>query len=241
MDAPLTQTLLKGATTVHRLDLPCARTGFSPPPCDVHIKFLRSPAGWTLVAHAAAGKPEPLARWLQPHPGVGIVRIPAGLAPKTLRASLAELPTGALEVMEFTKVHHLDLSPDGHACWFVEGTREQVWALLRHLEGGKEAAAREVRCRPVHGPRAEAPISRRQFEMLSTAVALGYYEIPHRLDLRALATRVGISLGSVAELLRRAEGAVLTHYIDSSLMAWPALEEPPAGPPFRSVENLLGR
>jgi predicted DNA binding protein len=68
-------------------------------------------------------------------------------------------------------------------------------------------------------------ISRRQFEALSTAVAMGYYEIPHRIDLRALAKTTGVSLGSISELLRRAEATILTHYVDSNLMGWPLAEE----------------
>lgn len=241
----MTQTFLRGtAATVHRIDLPCERTGFTTPPFDVHIKFLPlSPpqTGWTLLAHAAAGKPDILARWLKPHPGIEDVRVAPGIAPKLLRAKVQELPAAWSLVASYARVHHLDLGPDGHASWFVEGVRDQVWALVQQLDQTSPTpmAPTEIRCRPVHGGRSDAPISRRQFETLATAVALGYYEIPHHLDLRALASRTGISLGSVSELLRRAEAAVLTHYVDSSLMGWPALAEEEAPNPFRSVDNLL--
>ncbi|MFA5944017.1 MAG: helix-turn-helix domain-containing protein, partial [Candidatus Thermoplasmatota archaeon] len=83
----------------------------------------------------------------------------------------------------------------------------------------------EIRCRPVLGGVGTMAISRRQFEALSTAVAMGYYEIPHRIDLRALAKTTGVSLGSISELLRRAEATILTHYVDSNLMGWPLAEE----------------
>ncbi len=241
----MTQTYLKGQeTAVHRIDLPCEQTGFTPPPCDVHLKFLPSPAtgeGWTLLAHAAAGKPDSLARWLKPHPGIADIRIAPGIAPKLLRATAADLPPSWATVASFVKVHHLDLAPDGNAAWFIEGPREQVLGLVRHLEskGPKTLAPGEVRCRPVHIGQRNAAITRRQFEALSTAVALGYYEIPHRLDLRALAARTGLSLGSVSELLRRAEGAVLTHYIDSSLMGWAMPDED--AEPFRPAMNLIPR
>jgi hypothetical protein len=163
-----------------------------------------------------------LAPWLKIQPGIADVRVAAGIAPKTLRATAAALPQAWADVVSFSKVHHLDLAADGHAAWFIEGVREQVWALVQHLELPQaDVAPIEVRCRPVVGGGSDARISRRQHEALSTAVALGYYEIPHRLDLRELATRTGLSLGSISELLRRAEGAILTHYIDSSLMGWP--------------------
>ena len=243
----MAQTYLKGTTAaVHRIDLPCEQTGFSTPPCDVHLKFLPSPTtdeGWTLLAHAAAGKPDALARWLKPHPGITNIRVAPGIAPKLLRASVTELPAGWAVVASFAKVHHLDLSPDGNAAWFIEGVRDQIWALVQHLEsiaGPAPMGATEVRCRPVVGRRS-APITRRQFEALATAVSLGYYEIPHRLDLRALAARTGLSLGSVSELLRRAEGAILTHYIDSSLMGWPIVDEEAANPFRAIVSPMQGR
>lgn len=226
-ESRLTQTYQKGSTaTVHRIDLSCEQTGFTRPPCAVHLKFLPSPAAgetWTLLAQAAAGRPDQLAPWLSPHPGITNVRVAPGLAPKLLRASITALPVQWASVASLVKVHHLNLAPDGNASWFIEGVRDQVLPLVRHLEavaGAKPMRATEVRCRPV-SVGGEAPITRRQFEALSTAVALGYYEIPHRLDLRALAARTGLSVGSVSELLRRAERAILTHHIDSSLMGWP--------------------
>jgi hypothetical protein len=245
----LTQTYLKGTTaTVHRIDLPCEQTGFTTPPFDVHLKFLPSPAdgaGWTLLAHAAAGKPDILARGLEQHPGIEKVRVAPGLAPKLFRASAAVLPAAWEAVASFAKVHHLDLTADGQAAWFIEGVRDQVWALVQHLEATKattaspasKGATPEVRCRPVPGD-GRAALSRRQFEALSTAVAMGYYEIPHRIDLRALAKATGVSLGSVSELLRRAEGAILTHYVDSNLMGWPVSEEDELRP-FRPMVNML--
>lgn len=246
----VTQTFLKGTTpTVHRLDLRCEQTGFSTPPFDVHLKFLPSPiagAGWTLLAHAAAGKPDALARWLPSHAGIANVRVAPGLAPKLLRATAVNLPPEWATVASFARIHHLDLAANGHASWFVEGVRDRIWALVKHLEatgaadakgGAASTSAADIRCRPVHGGRSNAPITRRQFEALSTAVALGYYEIPHRLDLRQLAKRTGLSLGSVSELLRRAEGAILTHYVDSSLMGWPLGDD--EADEFRPMANLL--
>ena len=242
----MTQTYLKGTTaSVHRIDLPCDRTGFTTPPFDVHLKFLPSPAnggGWTLLAHAAAGKPDILARWLGAHPGIEQVRVAPGLAPKLFRATAAALPPAWAAVASFVKVHHLDLSADGQAAWFIEGVRDQVWALVQELDAGRPAdpakPQAEIRCRPVLGPSSQTPISRRQFEALSTAVAMGYYEIPHRIDLRALAAATGVSLGSVSELLRRAEGAILTHYVDSNLMGWPLADEDEMRS-FRPIVGLL--
>ncbi len=241
----MAQTYLRGtAAAVHRVDLPCEQTGFAcPPPFDVHIKFLPNAPpgqGWTLLAHAAAGAPDALARWLAKDPRIAEVRVGPGLAPKLLRATVRALPPLWEAAASFVKVHHLDLAADGSAAWFIEGDRQRVAAFVQDLERRQRVplAATEVRCRPVHERDDKAPISRRQFEVLSMAVAMGYYDIPHRLDLRALAARAGISLGSLSELLRRAEAAVLTHYVDAALMAWPADDDGPPNP-FKPFEELL--
>lgn len=161
----LTQTFLRGtAPTVHRIDLPCERTDFSVPPCDVHIKFLAPRSlgdNWTLWAHAAAGKPDVLARWLSPHSGIEHVRIGPGIAPKQLSAKATTLPPAWTAVTSFAKVLHLNLGADGHASWFVEGVRDQIWALVKHLDSSQAtpSPATEVRCRPVYGS-ANAPPSR---------------------------------------------------------------------------------
>jgi hypothetical protein len=219
----MAHTFLIGvAPTFHRIDLPPERTGFSTPPFDIHIKLIPAPDmedGWTLFGHAAAGKPDMLARWLRAHPGIGEVTVAPGIAPKLLQARVTELPPAWATVASFAKVHHLDLAADGHACWFIEGARDRIAALKQHLDLQQTSLADDVaRFRQVHDSGNDVPISRRQFAVLSAAVALGYYEIPHRVDLRTIARKAGISLGSVAELLRRAEGAVLMRYVDSALM-----------------------
>ena len=241
----MTTTFPRGnpAATAHRLDLPCEATGFTKPPFDVHLKFLppATTGPWTLLAHAAAGKPDALALWLTPHPGIDEVVAVPGIASKVLRAKSASLPPAWADVASFVKIHHLDLAADGSASWFIEGTPERLLALLEHLKAEPRLASVEVRCRPVQDGLREATISRRQFEALATAVSLGYYQIPHHIDLRTLALRTGISLGSVSELLRRAEGTVLTHYVDSVLMRWPLLagDDPLKLP--EPIENLLHR
>lgn len=216
----MTPTPARPGPRLHRIDLPCEQTGFSAPPFDVHIKFLPAPTSgaWTLLAHAAAGRPEPLARWLQTHAGIQQVVVAPGIAPKLLRATTPVLPPAWSQVAAFVKVHHLDLASDGNATWFIEGDPQQVLQLMQHLAATQPVPGKPtVRSRSVQ-PQGPATITRRQFEALSAAVALGYYEIPHRLDLRALAAKTGVSLGSFSELLRRSESAVLSHYVDARLM-----------------------
>ena len=228
----------RGVTTVHRIDVPCESTGFTPPPFDVHLKFLPPAAaeGWTLVAHAAAGRPDALALWLRPHPGIEQVMTAPGIAPKVLRARTRALPSAWAHMAAHVRVHHLDLAPDGTASWFIEGDRARIALLAGQLQASLGGRA-DVRCRAVQGAADGPAVSRRQFEALASAVSMGYYEIPHHIDLRTLASRTSISLGSVSELLRRAERAIITHYVDSRLLNLPPDEDEP----FRPLDNVLRR
>jgi hypothetical protein len=230
----MSQTYLRGTgTTTHRVDLPCDATGLGTPPFEVHLKMFPAGEQWTLVAHAQAGKLERVAKWLRLRLPVEEMRMAPGLAPKVLRARVAAPPPAWATAASFTSVQYLELAPDGHASWFVDGSREQVQAWLASIE--PDAV---IRCRPVATTPGDAHITRRQFQVLSVAVALGYYEVPHCLDLRTLASRVGISLGSVSELLRRGEAAVITNYVDSSVLKSPALADETTP---RLVENLLAK
>ena len=224
---PITQTAVGGApASIYRVDLPCEYAGFTRPPFDVHLRVLPAPANggtWTLLAHSSPGKADVVGRWLAGQTQIRDVQIAPGLAPRVFRATMAALPPEWSTVASFVKVHHLDVGTDGTATWFVECTRDQALALLNHLEATRDPGAKgaNIRCRLALADGATAHLSRRQLEVLSTAVAMGYYEIPHRVDLRALAKATGVSLGSISELLRRAEGIILRHYIDTTLMGWP--------------------
>jgi hypothetical protein len=208
----MTQTILRGAAaTAYRIDLPCQRTGFAPPPCGVRLKLLPAPgAGWAVLAQAA-GPPGPLARWLAQHPGIGPVIAP-GPAPGVLRATASRLSPAWGQVASYVKVHQLDLAPGGQASWFVEGLREQAVAVAHLLQARPEAPQAGVRCQPLRGTQ-NALVSRRQFEMLATAAAWGRYEAAPPLDLARLAERHGLPAAAAGDLLRRAEGAIVTEYL----------------------------
>ena len=53
----------------------------------------------------------------------------------------------------------------------------------------------------------------RQREILQTALAAGYYDIPRRATQRDLATELGLSRGTVGEHLRRAEAKIIRSII----------------------------
>lgn len=59
-------------------------------------------------------------------------------------------------------------------------------------------------------------ITARQQKVLRSALELGYYEFPKRISTKQLASTLGIKAGTVAEILRRAEKNVITHYFEAA-------------------------
>jgi len=57
-----------------------------------------------------------------------------------------------------------------------------------------------------------ASLTPRQREAVVTAVGMGYYNIPRDTTLRGVAAQMGVSTATVAELLRRAELAIVVAY-----------------------------
>jgi hypothetical protein len=215
-----TLTPAAGARVVRRLDLPCEAAGFERPPCHVQLRFMPVQDGWTLMVRTAPNKASAVAKWLQDARAARVTVAP-GLAPRVVRADFEALPAPWQSLLSSLRVHHLGITPEGVASVFVEGTVEQVDALIESLHSQPGA-----RCRPTILEPQPPKLTRRQIDALCTAVALGYYDIPHNLDLRTLAASMGISLGSVSELLRRGESAVIMNFVDSLASApWDPLEE----------------
>jgi predicted DNA binding protein len=59
-------------------------------------------------------------------------------------------------------------------------------------------------------------ITSRQEDLMRIAFDLGYFEFPKRINLEGLSTRLGISIGTLSEILRRGEKNILAKYFDSS-------------------------
>ncbi len=215
-----------------RVDMPCRWAGFvTPPPCRVQLKFLPRGDTWSVLGLTAPGKPDVVARWLQPF-GPVAVDIAPGVAPKVVRAHFDRLPASWEWMLSEVAVHYLELTPEGAASVFIHDSPEHVQRFIAGLPGDPA----EIRQRTVDANK-QVRLTPRQLEVLSLAVALGYYETPHRLSLRDLAGRMNVSVAAVAELLRRGESLIITHYIDSlSAATWgPAFpvagEEVAAGQP----------
>ncbi|HVM45584.1 MAG TPA: helix-turn-helix domain-containing protein, partial [Candidatus Thermoplasmatota archaeon] len=164
---------------------------------------------WIVVALSAPGKPAQVARWLRPHTQ-GEINLDPGLSPKILRARFDALPAAWARMLEDVLVIFLELTPEGSASVFVEDSQERVDRFVASLQIDEQ-----VRQRQVEPSKERVKLTARQLEVLALAVALGYYETPHKLNLREIAQKLKISVGGVSELLRRGESLIITSYVDS--------------------------
>lgn len=55
-------------------------------------------------------------------------------------------------------------------------------------------------------------LTKRQEQIVKFALEMGYFEFPKKIRLEELSERLGISAGTLSEILRRAEKNILTHY-----------------------------
>lgn len=199
------------ALVARRIDLPSVVAGFDPPPpARASLKFFPLGERWTLVAMTDPGMPTKLARWIarfEPRE----IHIAPGLSPRVLRASFDRLPEPWLKVLSTIIVHYIQLTPEGAASIFVEDSRPKIGRFVAALQGDP----RMVRERKTQSNPGRVRLTARQLEVVSLAVALGYYETPHRVDLRSLGRKLGLSVGAASELLRRGEALIITSYIDS--------------------------
>ncbi|HUR69427.1 MAG TPA: helix-turn-helix domain-containing protein [Candidatus Thermoplasmatota archaeon] len=204
-----------------RVDLPGSVLGFTIPPCNVHLTFLPVGDHWLLVALSAPGKPAQVARWLRPYTR-GEINVDPGLSPRILRARFDVLPVAWAKMLADVLVLFLELTPEGSASVFVEDSQERVDRFVEALQVDEQ-----VRQRHVDQSQDRVKLTPRQLEVLALAVALGYYETPHKLNLREIAEKLKLSVGGVSELLRRGESLIITNYVDSlSRSRWQDPAEP---------------
>ena len=59
---------------------------------------------------------------------------------------------------------------------------------------------------------AKNDLTARQEYIIKIAFELGYFEFPKKINLEELSTRLGISPGTLSEILRRVEKNILSKY-----------------------------
>ena len=97
---------------------------------------------------------------------------------------------------------------DGVATWNVVGPEVKVRALLDTM--GK--ATGRVRVLAVrHGPSSSEPalLSPRQEEVLHRALAEGYFDVPRRISLTQLASKMGVAISTLSVILAVIEKKII--------------------------------
>jgi hypothetical protein len=200
--------------TARRIDLPCKGIGMVAPAMPLHLKVMPAQGHWAIAMLVPSGQTDAAARWLARQVRAKIYD-PLSRTARLLRAEADTLPPLWHLLFAKSGVERVDLSPSGTAALFLTASNSEVSAFVQALGPlTPPAHARLDLSRP-------ARLTNRQLEVLSAAIAMGYYDIPHGIDLRMLSEKLGTSLGTTAEVLRRAEAVVLQSHVDRlSAQVW---------------------
>lgn len=180
-----------------RVEGPCLELGLRPPPWKVRI----FPRDDRLLVETLPGRVDAVRRWLSPFADVAP---PIRIGARTTTGVWRQPPQPLADLWNGFEPHGLWIDPCGAAS-FLGYASEDVAHQVTEPVGLRLRGA------------ASSALSTAQQDALELAVALGYYEIPRRIDLRTIAARMGISHGAVSELLRRAEQHVLVGHCDQRI------------------------
>jgi len=102
-----------------------------------------------------------------------------------------------------------EFSPRGMFINLLAGTNEALHAFITTMESyGFDITVLKKRS----ALSVSSDLSERQMEVIQAAFNKGYYDVPRRISLKALATAMGVSPSNVEEVLKRAEKKILAHY-----------------------------
>jgi len=105
---------------------------------------------------------------------------------------------------------------DGTAIWEITTSSERLSALGSRLDAANiEFEIEYVRDEP--SDPADHLLTDRQCELLLAAAERGYYDIPRRATLTEVSESLGISKATGSDVLHRAEGKILTWFIEEHL------------------------
>jgi len=103
----------------------------------------------------------------------------------------------------------IEYTGEGHMRFTVVGEPDDLQALLGDLPEAITATVEEVgEYDRRHGTVASG-LTDRQFEAVSVATELGYYEVPKAADLSDVADRLDCAESTASNLLRKAEASVM--------------------------------
>lgn len=200
-----------------RVEIPCSHLGVSPPPAVVHLRLAPHMEGWLIYLWNRDGVQEPLLAWLGKYLDLKPVSHGAK-RPRLVTVVTSELPEAWRPLIEDLSVELMVLDPAGKINLNLRGPRSALRGFLDVL-GAAEASVEDGT--EVHGigpvKDGDRILTDRQREVLMYAISAGYFQVPRKLGLKELAEQLEMSEGALSELLRRAEGRVLTWFFDQEV------------------------
>lgn len=154
-----------------------------------------------LVVETLPGRVDAVRRWLSPF--ADVVQ-PRRIGARTTTATWRQPPRPLASLWDGFEPEGLWIDPCGAASFLGYASEDDAHRITEPVGLRLRGAALGT-------------LSTAQQDALELAVALGYYEIPRRIDLRILAARMGISHGALSELLRRAEQHILVGHCDQRI------------------------
>lgn len=123
---------------------------------------------------------------------------------------------GAFAELSLVVLPPLVYGADGWVEITIVGRAEALTNLVEALEERADIGVdvREVGTYDRRLGTVTGGLTDRQFEALETATEVGYYAVPRRASLSAVATELGVANSTASELLRRAESRLMSRLIN---------------------------
>lgn len=211
-----------------RLELTAGDLGADPPPSRCHVRAYKTASGWVVLIWAPHGPSDATQAWARSQTEADEIAF-GEVGERTVALECDSLPDKWRTLFLLFDADHLILEPDGKALTQIRGSRDEIGEFLVGLG---ELETESVKVLPEADDRVREDIlTEHQERALGRAAALGYFDVPRRIQLGELAERLDMSTSALSELLRRAQGRLISSYLDDQLGGLEAvldLDEPVA-------------
>ncbi len=151
--------------------------------------------------------------------------IPEALQENPFICKLQISKVGKASILGAIEVNHCAIcrAMQGTDCFLTHGVTTEDGSLLLKIMAGERKNLRnfiskleedgcQVRIISIRDPEKEDLLTERQEEILRTAYEMGYFEYPKKVNIKTLAERLGMSISTLSEMLRKSEKKVLEYY-----------------------------
>lgn len=203
-----------GPTRVH-VDLPPQCLDIEPPPSRCHVRTHGTRSGFVVTVWSRQGPHAAIEAWARSEWDLDTLGL-GELGGRTSAFACEALPDPLSVLFEDLNADQLVLDADGTASTWLQAGRDELSAYLGGLPGDVHLdSVTEDPDRPRGGrPRF---LTERQHVVTVQAAALGYFEVPRRIQLDDLAGELDTSRSALSELLRRAQASLVAAYLDGEL------------------------